>query len=274
MITLFYLIDQLALGLYLLLLAVVLFYGRRMLVARTEYRATHFELERDLARSAQSDSFMRIIIAAQVALLVLGVQQSVVPYLNAERDLQTELEARRAAQAVDGEFPTPTRAPAAGGFDIEPVPPLGGDNSEVLLLTPTLTPTPVGTIVPNPPPVVGCDDPRAVLNIPANGMRVFQPIPVAGVAYTDGFTQAKVELRGPGTENQYAVVGETLAPVREASEFSQFVPAPYTPGVYEFRLMVFALDDTPVAVCQVTIYISDPPVTATPTPQAPQGTGG
>lgn len=263
----FNLIDQLALGIYISMAAVIMWYGYRLLLANGDYRATYFELERDLARHRQLNAMTGIIVAAQVVLIVLGVQQSVVPFLEQETTLQ-ELALARRGDTTDGEFFTVTPPPfALGAFDIEPVPPLGGDDEEIILLTPTLTPTPVGTIVNAPPPFEGCDDPRAQLQVPANGMRVFYPISVRGTAYTTNFASAKIEVRGPSTNNSYQVIADILQPVNSLSDFYQFNPSVYGDGVYQFRLMVYDVTSTLVAACMVNIYISAPPVTATPTPQ-------
>ncbi len=259
----FFLIDQLALGLYILMAAVIMRYGYRLLLAAGDYRATYFELERSLARHRQMNATTGIIVAAEIVLLVLGVQQTVVPFLEQEATLQQVAQARR-ANMTDGEFVTATPPPRAqGAFDIEPVPPLVGDDEQIILLTPTLTPTPVGTIVPNPPASEGCDDPRAQLQVPANGMRVFQPIAVRGTAYTSNFASAKIEIKGPDTNNSYQVVADILQPVQNLSDFYQFNPAVYGEGVYQFRLMIYDVSSTLVAACMVNIYISDP---ATPTP--------
>ena len=142
--------------------------------------------------------------------------------------------------------------------------------SGVILLTPTLTPTPVGTIIPNAPAIEGCDSDEALLQVPANGMRVFQPIVVIGQAFTDDFSSAKIEISGPQTNNQYSVVGVIDSQVRSLQAFSQFNPTGYIPGEYEFRLVVFDVANEIAAACKVTIYISELPITATPTP-LPEG---
>jgi hypothetical protein len=265
MASLFFLIDQIAIGIYAILVAIVLYFLREVLVARSEYRATQFELERDLARYHQINALTFVVLAIQLGIMVLGIQQVVVPYLENEDELQEQVAIGQEVQ--DGVFATPTPPPqSASGFDIEPVAPLDDDDT-VLLLTPTLTPTPVGTIVPNPPAFEGCTDDRATLLIPANGMRVFQPITIVGTAYTDDFARAKLEISGPSTQNTYAVINDVLQPVPEAREFSQFAPANYESGVYQFRLTVFNIENTLVASCMVNIYLSEPPTTPTPTPQ-------
>lgn len=263
--SLFFLIDQLAIGIYILLIALIIVFIRQALIARAEYRATTFELERDLARYRQANALTYGIVTAQIIALVLGIQQVVVPYLENEQRLQEQVIASR-EDVQDGVFATPTPAPQFGQtLDIEPAAPFA-DSDTILLLTPTLTPTPVGTIVPNPPVAQGCDDERARLLIPANGMRVFQPITVVGTAFTDEFARAKLEIQGPSTQNNYAVINDILQPVTQPREFSQFAPANYEDGVYQFRLTVFNVDNILVASCMVNIYISDPPVLPTATP--------
>ncbi|MCS6835051.1 MAG: hypothetical protein NZ750_03420 [Anaerolineae bacterium] len=266
---LFFLLDQLAIGLYFLLLAWGLRQLWRLVQARRELRATHFELERYLARTAQASALTNIVVSVELAIILLGIQQMVVPYLRQEVILQEVVAA--APIRDDGDFATATPAPVSGRLDIEPVAPLGQDGT-ILLLTPTLTPTPVGTIIPNAPPTEGCSDERAMLQIPANGQRVFAPIPIVGTIFADNFAFAKVEIRGPGTNNTYAVIDDRRQPVLVTSPFSQFIPAPYTPGLYQLRVMVFDITSTSVAFCMVNIYITEPPVTPTPTPPAAAGT--
>lgn len=263
MIAVLAMIDRAALGLYLLVGAVIMWNMWRWLRARSELRSTYFELERDLARLRQINAITLMILAIQFAFLVLGVQRSAMPYLLRENALR---EFQRQNTATDGVFATATPPAAiAQGLDIEPADDLQSDDEPIIQLTPTPTFTPVGTIIPNPPPTEGCSDARATLQVPANGMRVFQPITVIGTAFTSNFTSAKIEISGPGTNNSYAVVGETLLPVQDSAAFSQFAPAAYAEGLYKFRLMVFDISGSPVASCMVNIYITDFPVTATPT---------
>jgi hypothetical protein len=93
-------------------------------------------------------------------------------------------------------------------------------------------------------------------------MRVFQPIVVMGTAYFDNFSQYTLEIAREG--DQFARADTIFVPVNELGTLSQFNPAPYEPGTYQFRLMVFDTTDTLRASCQVTIYISEPIPTATP----------
>jgi len=255
-------IDQIALGIYFLIGAGILYALYRFVRWRGEYRSTYFELERDLSRYRQTNAITAVIILLEIAVIVAGIQTVIVPELQSDQEIEQLV---AAAEINDGVFETPIPPTPSGGIDsIDPVElPNSNDFTGQIQATPTLTPTPVGTIIPADP-IEGCDNPEAQLFIPANGMRVFQPIPVIGTAYTDQFAYAKIEINGPSTFGNFQVIEDESTEVRERSEISQFVPAGYEPGEYEFRLMVFDVTNTLKAACLVHIYISDPFPTATP----------
>jgi hypothetical protein len=262
----FFLIEWLAIPLYILMLVIILWHGFHYFQAGGEIQATYFELERDLARRRQVNALTAIVLAVEFAFLVLGVQVQAVPYLETERDL-SEIQAQEILVQEDENFVTDTPQPlTSGGLNLEV--PSVFEEQDIIVLTPTLTPTPVGTIIPNAPSIQGCNDDRAFLEVPTNGMRIFNPTAIRGTAYIDDFSEAKLEISGPSTNGQFVVVDRFNNPVRELSEFSQFLPSIYEEGAYQFRLMVFDLANRLVASCQVTIYISEPPTAATPTPQS------
>jgi hypothetical protein len=268
--SLVFLIEQTAIGLLILLAVIVFWQWREWSASRYAIRSTTFELERDFARRHSVNVATRIILLAEAALIVIGVQRIVAPTVRDDRELRQSLAVIQDIedQDDDGNFATPTRPPAVVGLPEEifltaEQVDLGGAQELQIFVTPTLTPTRVGTIEPAPQ-VVGCDSPSATLQIPANGMRVFQPIRVAGTASIDDFSLYKLEISGPSTFNQFAVVGDGVIAQPELATLSQFVPAGYEPGTYLFRLTVFDTTATLRASCQVTIYISDPIPTATP----------
>ena len=243
------------------LFAGILYSLYRFLIWRGEYRATYFELERELSRYRQMNAITVVFLLIEIAVIVAGVQLVIVPEIQADQDIEALVVSVR---ENDGVFETPIPATPSGSLGIEPEADLGGpDFSGQIQATPTLTPTPVGTIIPADP-VIGCDNPEAQLFIPANGMRVFQPIPVIGTAYTDQFAYAKIEINGPSTFGNFQVIEDKSVEVRDRSEISQFVPAGYAEGEYELRLMVFDVTNTLKAACLVHIYISPPFPTATP----------
>ncbi len=261
MIAIIALIDQVAIGIYLLLAAGILLSLRRALVHGEDLRSTYFELERDLARHRRQNALTVCALLLELAIIVFGVQQVIVPELL--RDQQ--IDALAAQVRVDeGAFETPVPAQPAANLGIEPIPlPRSAEAAAQIRATPLPTPTPVGTLIPADPSQ-GCDNPQAQLQIPANGMRVFQPIPVVGTVFTDQFSYATLEISGPSTLGAFQVIADQPVEVRQRAEFSQFVPAGYEEGEYEFRLMVFDITNTLRASCLVHIYISEPLPTMTP----------
>ncbi|MFN8378547.1 MAG: hypothetical protein U0452_07735 [Anaerolineae bacterium] len=258
-----FLIDQIANGLYILLGAVLVLMLWRLNGARQMLRSSQYELERGLARERRDNALTGVIIVVELLLMVVGLTRVVAPTLRETMNLSEVV----VQVADDGVFYTPTPQPLTGQFqvDISGVQLGEGNVADQVLPTPTLTPTPVGTIVPNSPAPVGCDTPNAQLEVPANGMLVFEPMVVRGVAYTDDFAFYRLELKGDSTFNNFAPLpGDGTTPVTELGELGQFVPSFYAPGEYRFRLMVFDITNTVKASCEVTIFISPPIPTATP----------
>jgi hypothetical protein len=261
MTSLVFLIEQIAIGLYILIGVFLLRAVWRWNRARTEFRSTHFELEKDLARNARGDAFTSMVLLIEAMLLIVGIQTVVAPTIRNT----TEIDVVSAQVITDGEFNTPTPVFNEGvqidssGINLTP-----DDPSIRVLATPTLTPTPVGTIVPNAPAAIGCNEPGAILQIPANGMRVFEPIRIVGTAFMDDFAFYKFELSGPVTGGNFAPLEDHTQMVNDLGELGQFVPSFYPPGEYQFRLSVFDITNTMGPSCTVNIYLSEPIPTATP----------
>ncbi len=261
-----FLIEQIAPALYIFLGLGIFLYIRKWLSARGAYRATYFELERDLARYQSGNAVTVLVMFAQLLLVVVGIQQVVAPQVREDREISGSV-VDSGEEEDSGVFVTPTRPPISGEALTDVVDAARGielnqQQAQAVFVTPTLTPTPVGTILPNAPNPVGCTNDRATLQIPANGMRVFQPIRVVGSAYSDNFSQYKIEIGTPG--GQFAPIDTVAVPVNELGTLSQFNPGDYAEGEYFFRLTVFDTDNMLVEACRVTIYISDPIPTATP----------
>ncbi len=269
------LIDQAAVGLYVLVAVAFVWYLLKWLQARESGRATTFELERDFSSYKSANAATVLVLLIELGLVVAGVQRVVAPQMREDRLVRNN-QAQQVALNInaDGEFNTPTPAPAQGGAIPDPVDPsvLGGAQVADIASTPTNTPTPVGTIEPNVPAVQGCDTPKAFLQIPANGMRVFQQTPVVGTAFLDDgtFSLYKLEIRGVDIA-EFSPIDTVTIPQQELGALTQFNPASLTRGTYQFRLMVFDQTDTLRASCQVTISVTDPPLTATPIPTSQPG---
>jgi hypothetical protein len=264
MTSLVFLVEQTAPGLYIFLAIALVVTWRRWVNARRAYRSTHFELEREVTRYRLGGTFTSLVLLAEAGMIVFGMQQIVAPTIRDDREIMGTVEEMAPEIFDDGNFVTPTRPPPASG----PVVDASGfefdDGQEVQIFqTPVPTATPVGTIEPNYPEVSGCDTPNAFLQIPANGMVVFQPIRVVGSAFVENFSSWKVELKGSGTFDQFAVIDEGTVPQTEIGTLTQFNPA-WEPGLYEFRLMVFDTTTALKASCRITIRISEPIPTPTP----------
>ncbi|MEM6284957.1 MAG: hypothetical protein AAF787_22390 [Chloroflexota bacterium] len=261
-----FLIDQLAIGLYILIGIGLVLAWRSLGIAQRDFRETYFELERGLARYRRANAATMFILLIEAGLIIYGVQRVVVPVLAAQEEEINDI----IEPVEDLPFNTPTpnvnQEVAIDDADvlsrIEATEPF-----EAIQATPTLTPTPVGTIVPNPGEIIGCDTDNASLQIPANGMIVFEPTDVRGVAFIDNFAFYRLELRGPSTFGEFAPLADYTQPVNDLTSLGQFVPGFFEPGEYQFRLNVFDIAGDVKATCTVNIIISEPIPTPTPLPQ-------
>src|SRR5690606_25923464 len=105
----FFLLDWVAQPFYILLAVIAAWYFYRLLQARSEMSATYFELERDLARRRQAHAITIMVIMLEIAILLLGVQVRAVPFLEAERDLDS-IEVAQIGATQDVPFETDTPA--------------------------------------------------------------------------------------------------------------------------------------------------------------------
>jgi len=265
MTTMVFFVEQIAIGLYILIGVAFAYIWWKWVKTRRAYRSTYFELERDLHRNAGADYVTVMILIFELLLVVVGIQRVVAPTIRGTFDMSELV----AMTVQDGVYISPTPFVSGNGaIDPSGVQLGEEDPAAQVFVTPTLTPTPVGTILPNAPPIVGCENLDAAwLQVPTNGMVVFEPINVVGVANTDDFAYYRFELRGPSTNGNYAILQEYTQPVASISELGQIVPSFYELGEYQFRLTVFDTTNALQASCMVTIYIREP--IPTPTPIAP-----
>lgn len=260
--SLVFLIEQTAVGLYIIIAVGIFWHWRKWVNARFAQRATGFELERDIARYQGANALTVVVLLIEAGLFISGIQRVVAPSIREGMEMD-ELVAL--APVEENISATSTLAPVSAPLVIDPSGiDLGEPEVAAIFVTPTQTPTRVGTILPTQYPPIGCDTPNATLQIPENGMRVFQPIEVRGTAYIDNFATYKLEIGRDDGSNAFAVFDVSGTAVREVGNLSQFNPAPYPPGTYFIRLMVFDITDTLRASCQVTIFITEPVPTPTP----------
>lgn len=259
-----YFIERISTALYIFLGLAALLQWRRWSSQRWAYRATQFELEREFARYRSGNSLTALLFLFEIALVIAGIQTVVAPTL---RQMQQN-NGEQVEAIVDIEFRTPTpEAPATVIFDADIEVFQNENPADQIFFTATPVPTAVGTLVRNAPEASGCDQAEAQLTFPVNGLKVFQIVEITGQAYTSDFSSYKIELRGPGTFNNFVTLEGSDAAVEEAGTLGQFNPSLYEPGLYQFRLVVFDITDTMRAACTVNIYIEDPLPTATPPAQ-------
>lgn len=263
MASLVFLVENIAIALYVFLAVAFIWAWRGWRFAQREYRETYFELERNLARQQLANMTMLLIVFVELALFVLGIQRVVAPTIRAQRDAFEDL------IVVPEDLPFSTPTPFARGdaaIDDSDVRARidATDPALAIQITPTLTPTPVGTIIPNPPEIVGCDTNNAMLQIPTNGLVVFEPVQVIGRADVENFAFYRFELRGESTFDEFATLAEYTQPMTDLGTLGQFIPSFYEPGEYQFRLNVFDINGDVRATCTVNILISDPIPTPTP----------
>jgi hypothetical protein len=258
-----FLIEQTAVGLYILIGVAIFWTLRRWLRVRGDLRATPFELEREIYRYRQSNTLTLLILQIETVLVVFGIQYVVAPTIRQSNPLSVTT-----AQVVqDLPYATPTLGEVS--FGVSPIDASGvqlqqEDTSNKILSTAVPTATPVGTLMPNPPPIAGCDTPGATLQVPGNGMLVFEPINVVGTANAENFAFYRFEIKGPSTFGNFAPLRDYDRPVSELGQLGQFVPSFYQPGDYQFRVTVFDITNTLRAACTVNITISEPIPTPTP----------
>ncbi|MBI1280262.1 MAG: hypothetical protein GC179_19205 [Anaerolineaceae bacterium] len=262
MTTIVFFIEQIAVGLYILIGLGIFWMLRRWAQAGYNLRSTQFEYERDMYRYKRANAITSLILLVQAALIVVGIQTVVAPTIRANA-----VDSADNTVAIEPKFETPV-APdvnfAQSPIDSSGVVLSDDPNANKIQSTDVPTPTPVGTILPNPPAAQGCDSPQAQLQIPGNGQLVFNPTRIIGTAFTDNFSAYRFELNGPSTKGEFAVLGEYTVPVTETGDLGQFVPSFYDPGAYQFRLTVFDITNALKAACMVNITISLPVPTATP----------
>lgn len=273
--------------LYILGALALLISMRSFIISRHDLRIAEFELERELARRKEANAVTRTLAFVEVLLAIFAIANVVAPSLQLE-PLNPD------NPALGGIAPQPTFAPfytsTPGGNGIEAsgtpgaagadvianllasasAQPIGSNNQNQILSTPTLAPTLVGTINPDAPKALGCDTPGATLEIPANGQTIYDSLTIRGTANVQNFSRYKFELSGPSTGNAFTPFGgDKTSPVPSLGTLGQLNLNAFQPGSYQFRLAVFDTTDTLKASCTVNVELRARPATATPLPPTP-----
>jgi hypothetical protein len=175
-----YLIEQIAPAIYLFCAAGVLFWLGRFFAAQAALRAAEFELERELEEQRRARALTWTIGLVELGLAALAIATVVAPTLRA--DLLNAGLPIAPESGAEQRFATST--PGGDGNEAEGVfltvtaQALSGGGA-FLQLTAVASPTPVGTIIAGYPTPIGCNSEQASLEVPANGMRVFDTLTVS-----------------------------------------------------------------------------------------------
>ncbi len=255
MISLVFFIERISFGLYILSAGGVLFMAYQLQQARRELSVAQFKLEREqaLVRQASALTFGGLLIEFMVA--VWAIANLMAPTIRDIRTTPQDSASFRPERFVTSTpAPNPPVALDAGS---------GGAEGPVIFATPVPTATPVGTIIPDAPDIVGCPRDRAWLLIPGNGQLVFETTTFWGTANINDFAFYRFEIKPAVPDAQFAPIGDYATPVIDGP-LGDFYPLNFPSGEYRFRLTVFDNTYTMRALCEVTIFVSEPPPTPTP----------
>lgn len=256
MTSLVFFIEQASFGLYILLMGGLVLMAYRLQRARRELAVAQFKLEREQAQVRQASAITWGGLLIEGIIAVWAITNVVAPTL---RDIRVD-DSASPARGLE-RFVTSTPAPnpqiALGGGEFQAQGP-------AIFATPVPTATPVGTILPDVPGVVGCPRESAWLYIPANGQLLFEVTTVIGTANIPDFAFYRFEIKPDRVGAEFAPIGgDYTVPVVEGP-LGEILPFNFPKGQYRFQLSVFDKTTMQRARCEITIFISDPPPTPTP----------
>lgn len=260
MTSLVFFIESISTGLYILGAGGILWMAYRLLRAQRDLAVAQFKLEREhaLVRRASAITWGGLLIEFLVG--VWAIATMVAPTL---RDIRVGDHASGASAPVAFITSTPVANPQVN-LNVNPL----QQSGEIIFSTPPPTATPVGTIIPDMPEAVGCAQDSAWIFIPGNGQLIFEATTVWGTANVSNFSFYRFEIKPAQPGAEFAPIGEYTEPVVDGP-LGDLLPINFARGDYRFRLTVFDNTHTLVALCEISIRISDPP--PTPTPLAPAG---
>lgn len=247
----FSLIENLSTGLYFICGVLLIWNLRSLMQARHELQLAQYGLEREMAERHGGRALTTVLLMAEFIIVVWGISSYASPtWSEGLPDSDTE-------SNIDSPFITNTPA-GDGSFDIQ-VRTLAPTD---VLATAAAPSTPVGTIGPRSQRT-GCDPNQAWIDYPANGMYVFEEVPVTGTANLENFAKYRFEIR-KATDVDFSLYskGDYNQPVVNG-ELGSFLPSVLLPGEYRFRLTVFDTNNNIRASCEITINIIEPVPTAT-----------
>lgn len=253
-------IQNISLGLYFLAGLGILWGMWSLFSARSELAIAQFRLEREAAQEQGGRAITLVIVLLEAILLIWLVS-------NVTYDAWQEF-TNASVSTPDSAERFATTVPLAGDSVLQV--PTSSTGGIAIPKTQPPSPTPAGTIRPAEDRV-GCIADQANINIPDNGQVIYQVEAVLGTASIQNFSYYRFEIRST-EEDSFRVIGgadsDYFAPVVDGP-LGQIAPQNFLPGEYRFRLVVFDTSNTVRAACEITIFISEPLPTATPSLAAP-----
>ena len=250
-------IEQIAFGLYILTLGGLLYTAYRLNRARNELLLSQFKLEREHAQVRQASAITFGGLLVEFLIGVWAIANVMAPTLRDIRLDASVADPSRSLERFITSTPAPN-APIALGVG-EP-----GPEGPFLFATPVPTVTPVGTIIPEAPAVVGCPTEDAWLHIPGNGQLVFEATTVEGTANISDFAFYRFEIKPARSGAEFSPIGGDYTVPVVNGPLGEILPFNFPENEYRFRLSVFDKTNMLRAVCEITIWISAPPPTPTP----------
>ncbi len=245
------LIENLSLGLYIICGFFLIWNARALMIARYELKLAQYGLEREMAERQGGRALTMIMLMIEILVMVWAISNLASPaWSEGLPDDPVNSQSRQFQ----------TNVPAGdGSFEITRS---SGPTEQPILSTARPPVTPPGTLGPRSQRA-GCDPDRAWIEIPANGMYVFEDITVIGTAAIDSFASYRFEIRNADGGDYSVYSGDYNVPVTDGP-LGSLSPAVLLPDEYRFRVVVFDTARQPQAYCEITITITEPPATPTP----------
>ena len=255
MVSFVFFIERISFGLYILLASGILLMAYRLQQARRELSVAQFKLEREQALVRQASAITLGGLMIELMIGVWAIANLMAPTIRDIRTFPQDSTGFRPERFVTSTpAPNPPIALDAGEGNVE---------GPAIFATPAPTATPVGTIIPDVPEIEGCPRERAWLLVPGNGQLIFETTTFWGTANINNFSFYRFEIKPAVPGAQFAPIGDYASPVTDGP-LGDFYPLNFPEGEYRFRLTVFDNTYTMRALCEVTIFVSEPPPTPTP----------
>ncbi len=239
----------------LLFLLIAVWFIRRAVLSRRDWRYSIFGLEREQGKRRTLTSLRRALWMVVFAAAIYLVSDRLVPLLPQPEDRTQDAR----AQAVPTITVTPTITP-------RPVLPLSSvateEGTPTATATPTGTPTPdtVPTPAPTPAPAVpsnsGCGNPGIQISSPAPGASVSGSVSISGTANIEGFQFYKVEIAQGETPAAWSVINDIRREPVSGGLLDTWNTAPFPTGTYWLRLVVVDQTGNYPSPCAVRVVLN------------------